>query len=196
MNYMLVVLPLIFCISMALCRFSGELDKLKPIEFEDSEEHHTEVHSSSKRSGKEILGTATWTFLHRFAGMYPANPDEKYQECVRLFLNTLPHIYPCEECAVGMRAFFDCHPPEVPFHFRFHTDYCFVYLFISIFLCHGYIFTYVLTTILIFRLSLWKNLGLGFVKYIIWSMKSLGSPNMIVPIGWTSGAQRIALVVT
>ncbi|KAM0684389.1 hypothetical protein MDAP_000157 [Mitosporidium daphniae] len=109
---------------MALCRFSGELDKLKPIEFEDSEEHHTEVHSSSKRSGKEILGTATWTFLHRFAGMYPANPDEKYQECVRLFLNTLPHIYPCEECAVGMRAFFDCHPPETESMEKFGAWLC------------------------------------------------------------------------
>ena len=119
MNYKPVnVIALCVLLMVILCLpFIKASGKSNPIQIDetllDNDTHSLQTDSSSKRSGKEILGTATWTFLHRLAGMYPANPDAKYQEYVRLFINTLPYIYPCEECAVGMRAFFDCHPPEV-----------------------------------------------------------------------------------
>lgn len=112
---------LLFCFLKSNTIIAAKSGNLKPIELsvedtDDDKYSNTDYiydEENVGKSGKEILGRATWGFLHTFAGMYPANPDLKYQEYVRLFINTLPYIYPCEECAVGMRAFFDSHPPEV-----------------------------------------------------------------------------------
>lgn len=59
---------------------------------------------SDPHSGFKItVGKATWTLLHTLAAKYPEKPSSKRQSMTKLWLDLLPEVYPCEECAEHMR---------------------------------------------------------------------------------------------
>ena len=52
----------------------------------------------------EVLGRATWTFLHTMAANYPENPSTQQQREVSSFIGTLGRFYPCWHCADDFRS--------------------------------------------------------------------------------------------
>ena len=52
----------------------------------------------------EVLGRATWTFLHTIAANYPENPSTQQQRDVSSFISTLGRFYPCWHCADDFRS--------------------------------------------------------------------------------------------
>lgn len=52
----------------------------------------------------EVLGRATWTFLHSLAANYPDSPSPQEQKQVSSFIGTLGRFYPCWHCADDFRA--------------------------------------------------------------------------------------------
>jgi mitochondrial FAD-linked sulfhydryl oxidase len=52
----------------------------------------------------EVLGRATWTFLHTLAANYPENPSKQQQKEISSFMGTLGRFYPCWHCADDFRA--------------------------------------------------------------------------------------------
>ena len=52
----------------------------------------------------EVLGRATWTFLHTMAASYAENPSLRQQRDMSGFLQTLGQFYPCWNCADDFRA--------------------------------------------------------------------------------------------
>ncbi|KAJ1679786.1 Flavin-linked sulfhydryl oxidase of the mitochondrial IMS [Spiromyces aspiralis] len=61
----------------------------------------------------QILGRATWTFLHTMAAYYPDRPTANQQNMMRSLLNSFSHFYPCEWCASHMREEMKKEPPVV-----------------------------------------------------------------------------------
>ena len=60
---------------------------------------------------KEILGNATWKFLHTLAQGYVDNkPTIKQLTKIKLFLDLLADIYPCEVCAVHFKTLLQRNP--------------------------------------------------------------------------------------
>src|SRR5579859_4658811 len=52
----------------------------------------------------EVLGRATWTFLHTMAANYPEKPSAQQQREVSSFMSTLGRFYPCWHCADDFRS--------------------------------------------------------------------------------------------
>lgn len=52
----------------------------------------------------EVLGRATWTFLHTLAANYPEKPSVLQQREMSSFMDTLGRFYPCWHCADDFRA--------------------------------------------------------------------------------------------
>lgn len=52
----------------------------------------------------EVLGRATWTFLHTLAANYPEKPSVQQQKEMSGFIGTLGRFYPCWHCADDFRA--------------------------------------------------------------------------------------------
>jgi mitochondrial FAD-linked sulfhydryl oxidase len=52
----------------------------------------------------EVLGRATWTFLHTLAANYPEKPSVQQQRDMSGFVGTLGRFYPCWHCADDFRA--------------------------------------------------------------------------------------------
>jgi FAD-linked sulfhydryl oxidase len=52
----------------------------------------------------EVLGRATWTFLHSLAANYPETPSIQEQRQMSAFIGTLGKFYPCWSCADDFRA--------------------------------------------------------------------------------------------
>jgi mitochondrial FAD-linked sulfhydryl oxidase len=52
----------------------------------------------------EVLGRATWTFLHTLAANYPEKPSVQQQREISSFMGTLGRFYPCWHCADDFRA--------------------------------------------------------------------------------------------
>ena len=52
----------------------------------------------------EVLGRATWTFLHTMAANYVEAPTTQQQRDMSGFLTTLGKFYPCWHCADDFRA--------------------------------------------------------------------------------------------
>lgn len=63
---------------------------------------------------KAEIGRSSWTLLHSIAALFPRVPSEQYMRDLEAWLRLLPHVYPCEECAVGMAGYFAEFPPIVP----------------------------------------------------------------------------------
>ena len=52
----------------------------------------------------EVLGRATWTFLHTLAANFPEHPTVQEQQQISSFMGTLGRFYPCWHCADDFRA--------------------------------------------------------------------------------------------
>ena len=55
----------------------------------------------------EVLGRATWTFLHTLAANYPEKPSVQEQRDMGSFMRTLGRFYPCWHCADDFRVWMD-----------------------------------------------------------------------------------------
>ncbi|KAJ1306867.1 hypothetical protein OPQ81_007852 [Rhizoctonia solani] len=60
----------------------------------------------------EVLGRATWTFLHTTAAYYPTNPSPQHQSSMLALLRSLPLLYPCSHCASDFGKDIKRNPPE------------------------------------------------------------------------------------
>ncbi|KAJ2687923.1 Flavin-linked sulfhydryl oxidase of the mitochondrial IMS, partial [Coemansia spiralis] len=61
----------------------------------------------------QVLGRATWTFLHTMAAYYPESADSQQQSMMRSLLTSFSHFYPCGRCASHLREEMAKHPPQV-----------------------------------------------------------------------------------
>ncbi|KAF9205203.1 hypothetical protein BGZ49_004336 [Haplosporangium sp. Z 27] len=62
---------------------------------------------------KEILGRATWTFLHTMAAYYPEKPSSMEQSTMKSLLSSFSQFYPCGHCAEHLRQEMKIDPPKV-----------------------------------------------------------------------------------
>ncbi|KAK3845634.1 MAG: ERV/ALR sulfhydryl oxidase domain-containing protein [Linnemannia gamsii] len=62
---------------------------------------------------KEILGRATWTFLHTMAAYYPDKPSPMEQTTMKSLLSSFSQFYPCGHCAEHLREEMKADPPKV-----------------------------------------------------------------------------------
>ncbi|KAJ2333246.1 Flavin-linked sulfhydryl oxidase of the mitochondrial IMS [Coemansia sp. RSA 2681] len=61
----------------------------------------------------QVLGRATWTFLHTMAAYYPERAEPKQQETMKSLLSSFSHFYPCGRCASHLRQEMAKRPPTV-----------------------------------------------------------------------------------
>ena len=61
----------------------------------------------------EILGRATWTFLHTTAAYYPEKPTPAQRVNMLSLIRALPMLYPCTHCATDFDERVKEHPPDV-----------------------------------------------------------------------------------
>lgn len=61
----------------------------------------------------EILGRATWTFLHTMAAQYPDNPSETQKKEMTDFMSIFSRVYPCWFCASDFQKWMTKSPPQV-----------------------------------------------------------------------------------
>ncbi|ORY99620.1 ERV/ALR sulfhydryl oxidase domain-containing protein [Lobosporangium transversale] len=62
---------------------------------------------------KEVLGRATWTFLHTMAAYYPDKPNAQEQSTMKSLLSSFSQFYPCGYCAEHLREEMKVDPPKV-----------------------------------------------------------------------------------
>ncbi|KAG0270338.1 hypothetical protein DFQ27_008353 [Actinomortierella ambigua] len=62
---------------------------------------------------REVLGRATWTFLHTMAAYYPEKPNEREQTMMKSLLSSFSQFYPCGHCAEHLRDEMKKEPPKV-----------------------------------------------------------------------------------
>ncbi|KAK3825491.1 MAG: ERV/ALR sulfhydryl oxidase domain-containing protein [Benniella sp.] len=62
---------------------------------------------------REILGRATWTFLHTMAAYYPDRPSVQEQSTMKSLLTSFSQFYPCGHCAEHLREEMKVDPPKV-----------------------------------------------------------------------------------
>ncbi|KAJ2552339.1 Flavin-linked sulfhydryl oxidase of the mitochondrial IMS [Coemansia sp. RSA 1933] len=61
----------------------------------------------------QVLGRATWTFLHTMAAYYPEKADANQQGLMKSLLTSFSHFYPCGRCASHLREEMSKNPPPV-----------------------------------------------------------------------------------
>ncbi|THH27799.1 hypothetical protein EUX98_g6396 [Antrodiella citrinella] len=61
----------------------------------------------------EILGRATWTFLHTTAAYYPEKPTPSQRVNMLSLIRSLPILYPCTHCASHLDDNIKANPPDV-----------------------------------------------------------------------------------
>ena len=61
----------------------------------------------------EVLGRATWTFLHTTAAYYPDAPSPQQRVNMLSLLRALPVLYPCSHCASHLGECMKSSPPDV-----------------------------------------------------------------------------------
>ncbi|KAF9927770.1 hypothetical protein FBU30_002887 [Linnemannia zychae] len=62
---------------------------------------------------REVLGRATWTFLHTMAAYYPDKPSVMEQNTMKSLLTSFSQFYPCGHCAEHLREEMKVDPPKV-----------------------------------------------------------------------------------
>jgi len=62
---------------------------------------------------REVLGRATWTFLHTMAAYYPDKPSAMEQSTMKSLLGSFSQFYPCGHCAEHLRQEMKADPPKV-----------------------------------------------------------------------------------
>ena len=70
------------------------------------------------------IGRAMWTILHTTAAYYPQNATEDQQRKALGFINALPELYPCEECAHHLASCLDEMPPRLETREEFSLWVC------------------------------------------------------------------------
>jgi len=70
------------------------------------------------------LGVASWTLMHSVAAHYPENPDATERASALAFVSSLAVLYPCVDCAHGLRVALEEMPPEVDSRERFVRWMC------------------------------------------------------------------------
>ncbi|VDB99929.1 unnamed protein product [Peniophora sp. CBMAI 1063] len=61
----------------------------------------------------EVLGRATWAFLHTTAAYYPDKPNVNQRANMLNLLHALPTLYPCSHCADHLGQEMKSNPPDV-----------------------------------------------------------------------------------
>src|ERR1700730_12406618 len=61
----------------------------------------------------EQLGRATWSFLHTTAAYYPISANAHQKRNMIALLESLPVLYPCQECGIDFGETMKEHPPNV-----------------------------------------------------------------------------------
>ena len=61
----------------------------------------------------EVLGRATWTFLHTTAAYYPERPTARQRAHILSLIHSLPVLYPCSHCAGDFDEDVKVNPPDV-----------------------------------------------------------------------------------
>lgn len=61
----------------------------------------------------EVLGRATWSFLHTTAAYYPDKPSVTQRANMLNLLHALPTLYPCSHCATHLGEEMKSNPPDV-----------------------------------------------------------------------------------
>ncbi|TFK26235.1 hypothetical protein FA15DRAFT_588863 [Coprinopsis marcescibilis] len=61
----------------------------------------------------EVLGRATWTFLHTAAAYYPEKPSPNQRANMLMLIRSLPVVYPCAWCAQDFGKCIAHSPPDV-----------------------------------------------------------------------------------
>lgn len=72
----------------------------------------TSVLEFSGPASKEVLGRATWTFLHTLAAQFPEKPTREQQRDVKELMAIMSRIYPCKECADHFREVLKTNPVQ------------------------------------------------------------------------------------
>ena len=60
----------------------------------------------------EVLGRATWTFLHTTAAYYPEKPTPHQRANMLNLIHSLPVLYPCSHCASHLGDNMKTNPPD------------------------------------------------------------------------------------
>ncbi|KAL1748196.1 ERV/ALR sulfhydryl oxidase domain-containing protein [Schizophyllum fasciatum] len=61
----------------------------------------------------EVLGRATWTFLHTTAAYYPERPTARQRAHMLSLIHAIPVLYPCSHCAGDFDEDVKVNPPDV-----------------------------------------------------------------------------------
>jgi len=80
--------------------------------------------ASEEPPSREVLGRAGWTVLHCFAAYYPDEPTEDEKRMALAFLEAFSHLYPCKDCAEGLRVAMETSPPRVESRKEFSLWVC------------------------------------------------------------------------
>ncbi|KAH7283660.1 hypothetical protein KP509_34G018400 [Ceratopteris richardii] len=71
-----------------------------------------DIDFGSGPSSKEMLGRATWIFLHTLAAQFPQNPTRQQRRDVKELMAILSRLYPCKECADHFKEVLKANPVE------------------------------------------------------------------------------------
>lgn len=72
----------------------------------------TSALGSSVPASKEVLGHATWTFLHTLAAQFPEKPTRQQQRDAKELMAILSRLYPCKECADHFKEVLKANPVQ------------------------------------------------------------------------------------
>lgn len=72
----------------------------------------TSTLGSSVPASKEVLGRATWTFLHTLAAQFPEKPTRQQQRDAKELMAILSRLYPCKECADHFKEVLKANPVQ------------------------------------------------------------------------------------
>ena len=59
---------------------------------------------------KEVLGNASWLFLHTMASYFPEKPTDNQRLRINRFIGDFADLYPCRYCGEHMSSYINEHP--------------------------------------------------------------------------------------
>lgn len=80
--------------------------------------------TASQPVTKEVLGSATWTFLHTLAAQYPERPTRQQKKDVKELMAILSRMYPCKECADHFKEVLRAYPVQTGSQHEFSQWLC------------------------------------------------------------------------
>ncbi|KMZ57854.1 FAD-linked sulfhydryl oxidase ERV1 [Zostera marina] len=61
---------------------------------------------------KELVGRATWTFLHAVAAQFPDKPTKQQRRDVKELMAIVSRLYPCKECSDHFKGILKSNPVQ------------------------------------------------------------------------------------